>query len=52
MSSLSATNVRARLRWFVDRVNEESEEITITGQYGNAVPVEDNEWHATQKTPS
>ncbi|WP_426707450.1 type II toxin-antitoxin system Phd/YefM family antitoxin [Corynebacterium auriscanis] len=50
MTALSATNARANLYRLIDQVNEESEEITITGQRGNAVLVGEEEWRSIQET--
>lgn len=50
MIALSATNARANLYRLIDQVNEESEEITITGQRGNAVLVGEEDWRAIQET--
>lgn len=50
MTALSATNARANLYRLIDQVNEESEEITITGQRGNAVLVGEDDWRAIQET--
>ena len=50
MTALSATNARANLYRLIDQVNEESEEITITGQRGNAVLVGEEDWRAIQET--
>lgn len=50
MTSLSATNARANLYRLIDQVNEESEEVTITGQRGNAVLVGEEDWRAIQET--
>ncbi|KGM18722.1 MULTISPECIES: type II toxin-antitoxin system Phd/YefM family antitoxin [Corynebacterium] len=50
MTALSATNARANLYRLIDQVNEESEEITITGQRGNAVLVGEEDWRSIQET--
>lgn len=50
MTALSATNARANLYRLIDQVNEESEEVTITGQRGNAVLVGEDDWRAIQET--
>ncbi|VEI13355.1 type II toxin-antitoxin system Phd/YefM family antitoxin [Trueperella bialowiezensis] len=50
MTTLSATNARANLYRLIDQVNEESTEITITGQRGNAVLVGEDDWHAIKET--
>ncbi|WP_426721886.1 type II toxin-antitoxin system Phd/YefM family antitoxin [Corynebacterium auriscanis] len=50
MTALSAANARANLYRLIDQVNEESEEITITGQRGNAVLVGEEEWRSIQET--
>jgi len=50
MTSLSATKARASLYRLIDQVNEDSIEITITGQRGNAVLVGEDDWRAIQET--
>lgn len=50
MASLSATKARASLYRLIDQVNEDSIEITITGQRGNAVLVGEDDWRAIQET--
>ena len=50
MTSLSATKARASLYRLNDQVNEDSIEITITGQRGNAVLVGEDDWRAIQET--
>lgn len=47
---VSVTEARQKLFSLVDRVNESSEPITITGKRGNAVLISEDDWRAIQET--
>lgn len=50
MFFVTATTARSNLYHLIDRVNEESEPLTITGQRGNAVLVGEDDWRAIEET--
>ena len=50
MDAVSAAHARSNLYRLVDRVNEDSEPLTITGQRWNAVLISESDWHAIQET--
>jgi prevent-host-death family protein len=50
MTTISATDARAKLYKLLDQARESSEPILITGKRGNAVLVSEDDWRAVQET--
>ena len=50
MTTISATDARAKLYKLIDQAREGSEPILITGKRGNAVLVSEDDWRAVQET--
>lgn len=50
MSTVNSTLARNSLYQLIDKANETSEPIIITGKRGNAVLVSEDDWRAIQET--
>ena len=50
MTTLSASEARARLYRLLDEVGQSHEHIVITGKRNNAVLVSEDDWRAIQET--
>jgi len=50
MTTVSATEARAKLYKLLDQARETSEPILITGKRGNGVLVSEDDWRAIQET--
>lgn len=50
MKTVNSTLARNSLYQLIDKTNENSEPITITGKRGNAVLVSEDDWRAIQET--
>jgi antitoxin YefM len=50
MTSIKATDARARLYRLIDEVAESHEPVVITGKRSNAVLVSEDDWRSIQET--
>ena len=50
MRTINSTLARNSIYELIDKINENSEPITITGKRGNAVLVSEDDWRAIQET--
>jgi antitoxin YefM len=50
MPTITSTNARDSIYKLIDRTNETSEPILITGKRGNAVLISEADWRAIQET--
>jgi len=50
MTSIKATDARAKIYRLIDEVNETHEPVYITGKRGNAVLLSEEDWAAVQET--
>jgi len=50
MRTINSTLARNSIYELIDKTNENSEPITITGKRGNAVLVSEDDWRAIQET--
>jgi antitoxin YefM len=50
MTSISATNARAKLYRLIEALQKQSDPILITGKKGNAVLVSEDDWRSIEET--
>ena len=50
MTTISATEARAKMYRLIDEISSSHESITITGKRANAVLVSEEDWRAIQET--
>lgn len=50
MTTLDATEARARLHSLIDQTSVDHEPILITGEHGNAVLISEEDWNAISET--
>lgn len=50
MTSISATNARARLYRLIEDLQKQSDPILITGKRGNAILVSEEDWRSIEET--
>ena len=50
MKSIKIAKAQSILEKLIDEVNENSEPVQITGIWGNAVLISEDDWHAIQET--
>lgn len=50
MNTINVSDARKNIYKLIDKVNQENEEILITGKRNNAVLISENDWDAIKET--
>jgi prevent-host-death family protein len=50
MTTITATEARARLYRLIDEISQSHEPVTITGKRSNAVLISEDDWRAIEET--